>query len=485
MDVIQIIKQVLNISEEQITDDLSYQSIPEWDSLNHVSLIIALEKAFDVTIGEELLLKLTSVAAIRKFSQSLMEEIPSKKPIRDNNAIVSKNSKENTDTIPNISQQSKSDDNPLVFRGLNNIAFDNTTITNIDGKKGILEYRGYSINDLVSYSSFEEVAYLLLYKELPTKKQLENFDNQLKSNRSIPKPIADLIYSMSDADPILVLRTAISMLAHYDEDKQNNSIREIRNKGIRLIAQLPTIIAMHYRCRNKLPIVLPSSTLSHAANIFFMLKGEEPSSKQERIIDRNLIIHAEHSSNASTFTARVVIGTQADIYGAITSAIAAFSGPLHGGAIEHTMKMLREVKDPTLAQSYIQAKREKNEAIMGFGHRVYRTEDPRANHLRKTVIDLSQELQETKWINILDALVEAMRPYSQHGIHVNVDYYACVIYHLLGLPDYLFVPLFTFGRIAGWTAHVLEQLENNILIRPVMNYVGEKSRTYKAIELIS
>lgn len=465
MDVIEIIKQTLKIPEEQITDDLGFQSISEWNSMNHVSLILALEEASGVTINDELMLELTSVAEIKKFASGLMQD---KGP---ENLIE-------TDDSEDIDSENCKQSAPIVFRGLNNITFDNTTITNMDGNKGILEYRGYSIHDLVEHSTYEEVAYLLLYKELPTREQLECFGAELKSNRNVPSAVEELVVSMADADPTLVLRTATSMLAHYDTNKQDNTAEGTRIKAIRLIAQLPVITAIQYRTRNGLPVIQPSATLGHAANILYMLQGKEPTRKQESIVDKILILHTEHGSNASTFTTRVVIGTEADIYGAITSAIAAFSGPLHGGAIQQTMKMLREIEDPSQAESYIQARRERNEAVMGFGHRVYRTEDPRARHLRQGAVELCQDIQETKWLDILDAVVEAMRPYSKHGVHVNVDYYACVIYHLLGLMDDIFVPMFIFGRIAGWSAHVLEQMENNILIRPLMNYVGQKSRIY-------
>jgi citrate synthase len=268
------------------------------------------------------------------------------------------------------------------------------------------------------------------------------------------------------------------MLAMFDKDRMDNTYEGTRRKGIRLIAQLPTIVAMHHRFRKSLPYVQSSSTFSHVANVLYLLQDAKPSAKHEKIVDRNLMLHAEHSSNASSFTARVVSGTQADIHAAITSAIAAFSGPLHGGAIEHTMKMLREIGEPELASAYIKARIERKEPIMGFGHRVYRTDDPRAKHLRQSIQELSHELQDYKWLAILDEVVAAMQPYSRHGIHVNVDFYACVIYHLLGLPEDLFVPLFVLGRIAGWVAHVLEQWENNILIRPIMQYTGRESRPY-------
>lgn len=456
MDVTEIIRKVFNLPKDKITDDLSYQSVPEWDSLNHVSLIIALEKAYGINIDDELMLKLTSVGAIKKIFNNFDKD----------NTLVEKTFTE------------KSNNSVKVFRGLNNIMFDNTTITNIDGKKGILEIRGYSIDDLVSNSTFEEVSYLLIYKKLPNSNELTNFDTKLKENRDIPKPVQDLIYSMRNADPTIVLRTATSMIASYDNTIKDNSIEITRDRSIRLISQLPIILAMHYRYHNNLPFIEPSKTLSHAANILYMLYGKEPTTKQVEIINKILIIHSEHGSNASTFTARVVVGTQTDIYGAITAAIATFSGPLHGGAIEKTIEMLREIKTPENVHSYVQEKRKNNKAIMGFGHRVYRTEDPRAKHLRKILIELSNELGEPNFLNIANTLREEMSQYEKHGVSINVDFYASIIYHLLGIQDNLFVPMFILGRISGWSANVIEQLENNILIRPIMNYTGEKTRTY-------
>jgi citrate synthase len=209
-----------------------------------------------------------------------------------------------------------------------------------------------------------------------------------------------------------------------------------------------------------------------------MLLGKKPSADATKLIDRDLILHAEHGSNASSFTARVVVGTQANIHAAVVAAIAALSGPAHGGAAEDVMKMAEEIGDPEKAAGYVKAKRDEGIAITGFGHRVYRAEDPRARHMRAGVEKLSREMGEPKWFNILEAVVKAMAPYARHGIHVNVDFYSGVVYHLLGVPRDLFVPIFAIGRIPGWTTQVLEQLENNILIRPLTLYAGPELRPY-------
>jgi citrate synthase len=462
IDVPALIAKTLHIEKNLVTDDLSYQSVYEWSSLNHISLILALEEALGTTIDGALLVELTSVAAIKRYVQ------------RQENQLA-------------VQQQHEPDpkrayyDTPI-YRGLNKIVFDYTTTTHIDGEQGQLFYRGYSIHDLVTFSTFEEVAYLLLYKELPTRTQLEDFSTQLTALRGLPGPVVDLICAMPQAQPIDVLRTATSLLASYDPDRLDNSYEASLRKGMRLIAQLPTIVAIHQMKRSKRQIVPPTARLSHAGNILSLLTGEEPPARFEQVINKTLILHADHGSNASAFTARVVTGTQADIHGAITAAIAAFSGPLHGGAIEHTMKMLQEIADPEQASAYVQAQHEQQGPIMGFGHRVYQTEDPRARHLRQVVQELSHEFQEPQWLAILDALVHAMQPYARHGICVNVDFYACVIYHLLALPQDLFVPMFVLGRIAGWVAQVLEQWENNILIRPLMYYAGAVDRPYQLLE---
>ena len=225
------------------------------------------------------------------------------------------------------------------------------------------------------------------------------------------------------------------------------------------------------RCR-------PDATLGHAANLLWMLTGKKPSADAAQLIDRDLILHAEHGSNASSFTARVVVGTQANLHAAVTAAIAALSGPAHGGAAEDVMKMAEEIGDPARAAEYVRDKRKAGVAITGFGHRVYRAEDPRARHMRAGVERLSKEMGQPKWFEILQAVVAAMAPYARHGVNVNVDFYSGVVYHLLGIKRDLFVPIFAIGRVPGWVVQVLEQLENNILIRPLTLYNGPDARAY-------
>ena len=253
-------------------------------------------------------------------------------------------------------------------------------------------------------------------------------------------------------------------------------------KGIRLTSQVPVIVAAHYRLRQGLDMVAADPQLGHAANFLYMISGERPSEEAARLMDLDFILHAEHGSNASSFTARVVTGTDANLHAAMTAAIGALSGPAHGGAAENVMHMAREIGEPANAKAYVKAKRKNREAIMGFGHRVYRAEDPRARHLRDGVERLSKEKGEPQWNDILVALVEAMQPYARHGVNVNVDFYSGVIYHLHGIPEDLFVPIFAIGRIPGWTLQVLQQMESNILIRPLLQYNGPELRRYVRIE---
>ena len=369
-----------------------------------------------------------------------------------------------------------------IHRGLKGVYFDRSPATYIDGQAGELRYYGYSIHDLAEHSTFEETAYLLLHAELPDQAELAEFDRSLKAERQLPEPIFDIIKSICTAHPMDVLRTAVSALAAFDPDTADNSAEATIRKGIRLSSQVPIIVAAHHRLRQGKALIAPDQTLGHAANFLAMLSGEAPSEGASRLMDLDFILHAEHGSNASSFTARVVAGTDANLHAAVTAAIGALSGPAHGGAAENVMKMAREIGDPGDAKAYVKAKRANREAIMGFGHRVYRAEDPRARHLRDGVERLSIEKGEPQWNQILVALVEAMKPYSRHGVNVNVDFYSGVIYHLHGISQDLFVPIFAVGRVPGWTLQVLQQMESNILIRPLLQYNGPDLKTYTPLQ---
>ena len=369
-----------------------------------------------------------------------------------------------------------------IHRGLNGVFFDRSRVCDIDGKAGELRYRGYSIHDLAERSTFEETCYLLFRGELPSKAQLEGFSAELKAARSLPAGIHEVIRVVKDGHPMDVLRTAVSALATFDPEVADSSPDAIARKGIRLTSQVPMIVAAHEHIRNGRKPVPPDPALSHAANFLYMLKGKKPSDDAARLMDVDMILHAEHGANASAFTARVVAGTEANLHAAITAAIAALSGAAHGGAAENVMNMAQEIGDAAQVPEYVKRKRANKEPIMGFGHRVYRAEDPRARHMRAGVERLSREMGEPKWYQILAALVEAMKPYSRHGVNVNVDFYAGVVYYLNGIANDLFVPIFTVGRVPGWTVQVMEQMESNILIRPLTLYNGPAPRDYVPID---
>ncbi len=368
-----------------------------------------------------------------------------------------------------------------VHRGLKGVHFDRSPTTYIDGRAGELRYWGYSIHDLAEHSTFEETAYLLLHGQLPDKEQLEIFDARLKAGRRLPQPVLDIIRQCQGGHPMEVLRTAVSALGAF-EPETTGTAQGVLEKGIRLTSQVPAIVAAHHRIRSGDSPVSADDGLGHAANFLYMLTGEAPGENAARLMDLDFVLHAEHGSNASSFTARVVTGTGADLHAAVTAAVAALSGPAHGGAAENVMLMAREIGEPAQAAAYVKAKRKKREPIMGFGHRVYRAEDPRARHLRGGVERLSQEMGEPHWNEILKAVVEAMQPYARLGVNVNVDFYSGVIYHLLGIPQDVFVPIFAVGRVPGWTLQVLQQMDGNILIRPLLQYNGPELRAYLPID---
>jgi len=369
-----------------------------------------------------------------------------------------------------------------IQRGLKGVYFDRSPCTFIDGKAGELRYRGYSIHDLAEHSSFEETAFLLLNGELPTREQLASLDAELKAARKLPPPVFDIIRAIKSAHPMDVLRTAASALSAFDPDTADNSREATLRKAVRLTSQVPMIVAAHSRIGDGQETIAPDQALGHAANLLWMLTGKKPSADAAQLIDRDLILHAEHGSNASSFAARVVIGTEANLHAAIVAAIAALSGPAHGGAAEDVMKMAEEIGEPPRAAAYVKEKRGAGVPVTGFGHRVYRAEDPRARHMRAGVERLSKEMGQPKWFEILQAVVAAMAPYARHGVNVNVDFYSGVVYHLLGIKRDLFVPIFAIGRVPGWAVQVLEQLENNILLRPLTLYNGPDARAYVPIE---
>ncbi|MSQ41642.1 MAG: citrate (Si)-synthase [Dehalococcoidia bacterium] len=369
-----------------------------------------------------------------------------------------------------------------IHRGFNGVYFDRTRTSFIDGREGKLLYRGYSIHDLAERSTFEETAYLLLHGALPTRAQLAAFDAELKAARALPAPVIEIIRQIRHAHPMEVLRTAVSALGAFDPEVADMSPQATLRKGVRVTSQAATAVAAHHALRNGKPVPQPSKTLSHAANFLTMLQGKEPSADTAALMDKDFVLHAEHGANASSFAARVVTGTDANLHASLTAGVAALSGPAHGGAAENVMKMAMEIGEPERAAAYVKALRADRQPVMGFGHRVYRAEDPRARHLREGVEKLSREMGQPKWYQILEAVHEAMRPYARLGVNVNVDFYAGVIYYLNGIPEDLFVPIFVLGRVPGWTAQVMEQLEHNILLRPLLQYEGPMDLPYVPIE---
>lgn len=365
-----------------------------------------------------------------------------------------------------------------INRGLIGVAFERSAVSDIDGAKGELNYRGYSIHELATHSTFEEVCYLLIYGELPTEAALEAFDAELRAARALPPEIYDILKGLKDGHPMDVLRTAVSALAALEPGSTDASMDGFRRNGVRLTAQVPMIIAAHHAIRSGREPVAPDPALGHAANWLWMLKGETPSEDAARLADVDFILHAEHGSNASTFAARVTVGTDANIHGAMVTALSTLAGPAHGGAAEDVMTMVEEIGTPEAAADYVKAKRKNREPVTGFGHRVYKTEDPRARHMREGVRKLGQEMGQPVWYGILQAVVEAMSPYARHGLNVNVDFYSGVIYQLHQIPKDLFVPIFAIGRMPGWVVQCLEQKERNILIRPVTVYNGAEPRPY-------
>ncbi len=365
-----------------------------------------------------------------------------------------------------------------INRGLIGVHFARSAISRIDGARGELGYRGHSIHDLAAQASFEEVAWLLLHGNLPDRAELEGFDRALKAARSLPEEAFGMIAALAAGHPMDVLRTIVSALAALEPGSADATEAGFLANGMRLVAQVPVIVAAHHRIRQGLRPVPPDPDLGHAANWLWMLKGERPTADAARLADIDLILHAEHGANASTFAARVTVSTEANLHGAIVSALSALAGPAHGGAAEDVMAMVEEIGSADRAADYVAGRRKARQPVTGFGHRVYRVEDPRARHMRAGVERLGKEMGEPGWYAILQAVVAAMAPYARHGLNVNVDFYAGVMYRLHGIPKDLYVPIFAIGRMPGWVAHCLEQKRDNILIRPLTAYDGPAPRAW-------
>ena len=371
---------------------------------------------------------------------------------------------------------------PEIMKGLKDVYFDTTTSSFIDGQEGKLLYRGYNIHDLAEKSTFEEVVYLLLYGKLPNKQELEQFDQTMRSNRRIPDEVIQVLDLVKASHPMDALRTGISALAAFDPDVDDNSVEATIRKGVRLTAMGPTIVTAHHRLRQGLEPVAPDPNLNHAGNFLKMLFDETPDQETTDLLDVDFILHAEHGSNASSFGARVTASTKSDLHSAITTGVGVLKGPWHGGAAEEVMKMALDIGQPENAPEYARKILDSGGRIMGFGHRVYKAEDPRARHLRDRSRALGEKMGQPGWFQILTYLEdEVMVPYRSRGIFVNVDFFAGSIYYLLGIPDDMFISIFALGRIPGWTLQCAEQFEDNMLIRPLMEYTGEMDLEYTPI----
>jgi citrate synthase len=373
-------------------------------------------------------------------------------------------------------------DAPIKARGLEGVIALESELSFIDGQKGELIYRGYDINDLAEEACFEEVVYLLANGDLPTQAQLDDLRQQLRSERALPAPVMDYLRNVpDDAHPMAVLQTTVSALGQYDAEANDMNEAANRRKAVRILAQIPTLIASFDRLRKGQEPISPLDHGSMAHNFLYMLNGEEPGEAAERIFDVCLVLHADHGLNASTFTGRVIGSTLSDMYSAIPGSIGALKGPLHGGANREVMRMLLEIDEQGADPAeHVREKLAQGERVMGFGHRVYKTMDPRAAILRDMVKELSEEEGGMKWYEYSMAILETMR--NEKGIDPNVDFFSASTYYQLGLDPDLFTPIFALSRTAGWTAHLLEQWADNRLIRPRAQYVGPKGKTFIPIE---
>lgn len=384
---------------------------------------------------------------------------------------------------------------PTFAKGLEGIVAAETNMSFIDGEKGILEYVGIAIDDLARHSTFEETVFLLWNRRLPTKSELEAFSTDLRSRYDLPAGMEERLTRLpKEAQPMHVLRTMVSALSLHDPDANANEIPKARDKALNILARTPAIIAYFDRYRRGLPIVHPRKDLTFAQNFLYMLNGQVPTDAVARAFDICMILHADHGLNNSTFAARVIISTLSDVYSAITGAIGSLRGPLHGGANEEVMEMLFEIeaeakKKGVDVMAYIEpyimdklARRHEGARIMGFGHRVYKTIDPRATFLRTFCKQIAADTGNLRLYEMSSKIEEIMkREVGAKGIYPNVDFYSATTYHSIGLKLDLFTPMFAMSRISGWSGHILEQLDGNRLYRPAAKYVGPHGVKYVTI----
>ncbi|NRA58062.1 MAG: citrate synthase [Phycisphaerales bacterium] len=372
---------------------------------------------------------------------------------------------------------------PEFSKGLEGVVAAETQMSFIDGQQGVLEYVGIAIGDLASSSTFEETVYLLWNKKLPTQAELDAFTKDLRANYDPPQGVLDMVKGMpKDAQPMHALRSLVSALSLFDDNPNANDVPAAREKALKILAATPAIVAAFDRHRRGEAFVAPDKSLGFSANFLYMLNGEKPTDAMTRAFDICMITHADHGLNNSTFTARVVISTLSDLYSAMTAAIGSLRGPLHGGANEGVMVMLNELDSVEAAEKYVQDKLANKDRIMGFGHRVYKSKDPRASELQTLAKQLAEDTGNMDLYDKSHAIEVVMeREVAKKGIYPNVDFYSATTYHCIGLKLDLFTPMFALSRLAGWSGHVIEQLEDNRLFRPTTNYVGPHGVAYTDI----
>ncbi len=371
---------------------------------------------------------------------------------------------------------------PLISRGLEGIVAAETRIGDVRGDIGQLIYQGYDINELAGKVSYEEVVYLLWHGKLPNRAELEKLTTALRAERELPKGVVDFLTNApKTAAPIDIMRTGVSMLGCYPTIRHDLDMPENRAIAIKLIAQIGILAAWFHRARSGEALPPIRKDLSEAAHFLWLMTGKEPTAEATRTLDVAFVLHAEHGFNASTFTARVVASTLSDMYSAISAAIGALKGPLHGGANEGVIHMLQEIGSLDKVDAWIDEALAQKKKIMGIGHRVYKVLDPRAPHLKAMAIKLSNELGDPKWIQMSERIAHIMK--ERKGLNANVDFYSATVYFSLGIPTDLFTPIFAISRMSGWTAHILEQVGDNRLFRPLSEYAGpEVGRKFVPIE---
>lgn len=439
-----LFNDVLKIDKKISYENLEYQKISQWDSLNHINLMIGIEVKFGFKVPKSKVLELTNFQKIKEFIYF--------------NSNIDKNNISN-----NILEKNKSS----LCRGLNNIFYDETKISFIDGEQGRLLYRGYQISEMVEKYSFDEVIYLLLYEKIPTINELKQLKLELENQKYLSKEVLELIkitchrFNLSS-----VLKSCVSILT-----EEMDSLSD-EKQVICLLAKVPLIIANYQSFKSTQQEYKPAASASHCDYLAEILFHNSPiTTEQKKLFEQIMILQAEHESNASAFAARVAVSTGSSLGNGILAAISTFIGPLHGGAITSVMDMLDEITSDNVS-FYIQNKIKNKQPVYGFGHRVYRTQDPRSFYLKKIVEQLCHEKKDSNTLLILEKIKVEMSEFIQFGIDINVDYYSSVCFKLFNIPKDLFVPLFISNRIIGWGAHIIEQKKENILIRPRLKYTG-------------